>query len=171
MNVNLHQAVQSGDVTAVLSLLEHGENIDALDEEGIPPIYHAVWNNKVKVLQVLLDNNVAVNQPIGYNTKNDFQPLAWTALHAAAEKNHIEAARLLLEHGADVNVADQFGRTPLFAALDEMVGPDVAKILILHGADVNAKSNGSAPIESAKIYNRPDLEQLLKTAGATGPMN
>jgi ankyrin repeat protein len=166
MSLSLHQAAQSGDIASVLALLEQGENVNALDETGTPPIYHAVWNNRMALLRVLLDNRADVDQSIGYNTENDFAPLAWTALHAAAEKNNTEAAQLLLKYGANVNAADQFGRTPLFASLDEVVGPDVAKILILHSANVNARSYDSSPIDSARIYGRPDLEQLLKDAGA-----
>ncbi len=30
-----------------------------------------------------------------------------TALYAAADNNHVEVAKLLLEHGADVNAKDE----------------------------------------------------------------
>jgi 26S proteasome non-ATPase regulatory subunit 10 len=35
-----------------------------------------------------------------------------TSLHVAVELGKIEVARLLLKHGADVNVRDKIGRTP-----------------------------------------------------------
>ena len=50
---------------------------------------------------------------------------------------NIETAKLLLESGADANVRDRFGRTPIMEAKDaETVG-----LLIERGADVNAKDN------------------------------
>ena len=36
-----------------------------------------------------------------------------TALHLAAMNGHLEAVRLLLDHGADLEVRDEDGRTPL----------------------------------------------------------
>jgi len=38
------------------------------------------------------------------------------ALYSAATNGHLEIAKLLLEHGADPNVALHFGETPLMAA-------------------------------------------------------
>ena len=40
-----------------------------------------------------------------------------TALHCAAENGHLEIARLLVEHGTDVQILDPIGRTARAAAL------------------------------------------------------
>ena len=39
-----------------------------------------------------------------------------TALHQACCEANDEAAQLLIHYGADVNIADQYGRTPLHCA-------------------------------------------------------
>ncbi len=58
--------------------------------------------------------------------------------------------RLLLAKGADVNVKDNAGETPLHsAAMNGSV--DVTTLLLANGADVNAKDNqGRTPLEMTK---------------------
>src|SRR5204863_6962660 len=52
----------------------------------------------------------------------------------------VESVKLLLEHGAEINAAEEFrGQTPLmFAAAENHA--DVTKFLLDHGALVNARS-------------------------------
>jgi ankyrin repeat protein len=40
----------------------------------------------------------------------------WTPLHYASANNHIETAKLLLDAGADLNIEDEDGETPLYLA-------------------------------------------------------
>ena len=40
-----------------------------------------------------------------------------TALHAAAEADHLEVARLLLDYKADLNITNLYGLTPLDIAV------------------------------------------------------
>jgi ankyrin repeat protein len=50
---------------------------------------------------------------------------------------------MLLDHGADVNAADNSGKTVLHAALESFDGEDYncIKMLLDHGADINAADN------------------------------
>ena len=41
----------------------------------------------------------------------------WTGLHLAAQNGHVEVARLLVEHTADVNAANKVSQQTLFPAL------------------------------------------------------
>ena len=59
-----------------------------------------------------------------------------TPLYIACDKGHVDAARLLLDKGAEVDRADEDGRTPLFVACFKgHVG--AARLLLDKGADVN----------------------------------
>jgi ankyrin repeat protein len=61
----------------------------------------------------------------------------FTVLHRAASSNSVDVARLLIEHGANVNVISKRGYTPLHrAALSNSV--DVARLLLERGANVHA---------------------------------
>ncbi len=64
-----------------------------------------------------------------------------TALIYAARAGHIEAVKVLLDAGADVNQASNYGWTPLLAATQNR-NYQVGKLLIDSGADVNLSNNG-----------------------------
>ncbi len=64
-----------------------------------------------------------------------------TALVYAARAGHIEAARVLLEAGADVNQVSRYGWSPLLAATQNR-NYQLAKFLIENGADVNIANKG-----------------------------
>jgi ankyrin repeat protein len=79
-----------------------------------------------------------------------------TLLMSAARTGNADIVRLLIEHGADVNVkGETYGETALVWAADQNHA-EAAKVLIAHGADVNARTN---PLERPK--DRFGLEGVL----------
>jgi len=91
-----------------------------------------------------------------------------TALMFAAIKNRVEAARLLLSKGADVNVTAKDGNTALVLAVrDGHTG--VAQMLLAKGADVNTKdrtAHDSTPLHHAVINHHLAAARLLISKGA-----
>jgi ankyrin repeat protein len=92
---------------------------------------------------------------------NQQDPDGVTALLFATLNGHFDVAALLVEKGADVTIADRFGRAVLFAAL-QMNRPDreprpparsedhvtplrLARLALAQGADVNAVITGRLP--------------------------
>ena len=74
--------------------------------------------------------------------------------------------KLLLEKGADVNAADQFGRTPLYQAT-KRGHIDIIKLLLEKGADVNAvNSFGRMPLSWASGRGHINIVKLLLEKGA-----
>jgi ankyrin repeat protein len=81
-----------------------------------------------------------------------------TLLHVAAEYGSVESAKLLLEHGASVNVAAAVdeagvgGQTPIFHAVTQMwdFGLEVARLLLDRGADLSVR------VKLPGHYERPD---------------
>ena len=69
--------------------------------------------------------------------------------YIASERGHLSIVEYLINHGADVNKANHWGRTPLSIA-SENGHLSVAKCLFEHGADVNkADKDGKPPLHIA----------------------
>jgi len=86
-----------------------------------------------------------------------------TPLHNAATK---EIAELLAQRGADINVSDVFGRTPLHrAAEDGRIY--VVSLLITKGADVNARDGvNNTALHGAAHYGHKQVVEILIKGGA-----
>ena len=86
-----------------------------------------------------------------------------TPLHDAATK---EIAELLIQRGANINVSDVFGRSPLHrAAEDGRI--DVVKLLITKGADVNARDGvNNTALHGAAHYGHKRVVEILIESGA-----
>lgn len=78
----------------------------------------------------------------------------------------LKIKELLLEHGADVDIRDEWKNTPLHdAARDDDC--DFAELLIKHGADINAKNNdGDTPLHRAMERGNEKIAKLLVDKGA-----
>jgi ankyrin repeat protein len=103
----LHLAAQYGTLCVGKCLVDHGADIHARDVDGWTPLFVCVSfarsEEHVEFAQLLLERGAAVDA----RTK-----LRRTSLHKAVEEGNILVARLLLEHGADVNACDESGLTP-----------------------------------------------------------
>lgn len=197
----LCQSVESGDVEAVRNLLHAGEDVKACNEAGWTALHVAAKNNCVEIAELLLENGADVNARGAYEPIHmDIAGAAgerelaedvlaqaagqdvpsWvraTPVHLAASFGHTEMARVLLGHGAemdllvagaigdidatnrlleedgDANLRDADMNTPLHFACRE--GHEaVVKVLVLRGADVTAKGeHGLTPMHQALAKN------------------
>ncbi len=87
-------------------------------------------------------------------------------LHVACQNGHVDAARLLLDNGAEVDRATENGRTPLYIACQNG-RVDAVRQLLNKGAVVDrAKANGVTPLWIACQEGRVDAARLLLDKGA-----
>ncbi|EQC28010.1 hypothetical protein SDRG_14282 [Saprolegnia diclina VS20] len=104
---NIWVSASDGDMDAVKAYLAAGVSVDAQDENGYTPLQAAVSYNQTELVAYLLAQGAKVS--LGDNDDE-------TPLHFCES---VEVAELLLDAGADLNVKNADGRTPLDAALDE----------------------------------------------------
>jgi ankyrin repeat protein len=89
--------------------------------------------------------------------------LGFTPLHLAAQEGSVEAARILLDHGAVVDAVNNFGNTPLFVAVFNSRGRgDVIQLLRANGADAHRANNtGQTPVGLARLIGNFDVAQYF----------
>jgi ankyrin repeat protein len=88
------------------------------------------------------------------------------ALHWAAAEGHEDVAEALIAHGADVNLKDNDGDTPLHKVTSRG-HKEIVELLIAHGADVNAQNNdGHTPLHHPPVEGDKDVVELLIARGA-----
>ena len=94
---------------------------------------------------------------------NTVDHMDMTPLHYTAFRGDVICARILLEHGAKVDVATGFGYTPLHIAANDY---DVTLLLLKYGANPNVKTfnTGETPFTAAlKNRNAAVSKILLQT--------
>ncbi|WP_082282748.1 ankyrin repeat domain-containing protein [Myxococcus hansupus] len=99
----------------------------------------------------------------------------WGALHVAVEQEQLELIPMLIASGADVNLPDANGMTPLHHAIDieadgayqrgERPSAYVTRLLLAHGAQPNTcDRNGRTPLDLARDYQHEDAIAALEEA-------
>lgn len=88
------------------------------------------------------------------------------ALHIVVKRNDPTYVRFLLEHGADPDIRDNSGTTPLMLAVTQN-SPACVDALLAHRADPNvANDNGETPLIRAVQMRNLGLVRALLKAGA-----
>lgn len=113
-------------------------------------LFKAAWTGDVSTLR---DINIDVNLK---------DTVGRTPLHIAAEKGNIDVAMFLIENGANVNVADTNGNTPLVFIINKTGNPKVTQRLLEKGASVNAQNRtGETALMYAAWHGYSAIVQLL----------
>ncbi len=93
--------------------------------------------------------------------------LGFTPLHLAAQDFSVEAAEMLLKHGALVDPINQFGNTPLFVAVFNSRGKGaMIALLRRYGADPDKVNNhGRSPVGLARLIGNYDVARFFSDLG------
>jgi hypothetical protein len=125
----LHVAAVSGDVEEVITLVEEGADVEAVDAGGWRALHLAASEGHTEVAVTLLEAVADVEAELASGER---------PLFIAAQRGHVEVARTLLEAGADVDAQNAAGFMPLFIAA-QRGHVEVARTLLEAGADVEAQ--------------------------------
>ncbi|KAK3794565.1 hypothetical protein RRG08_003714 [Elysia crispata] len=117
------------------------------------------------ILEVLLTNGADLNAPIESADFGPFQLYDLRPLEFAIIHGKIDAVSALIDMGADVDLADHDGQTPLQLACATVYFPtEGVKKLLEAGADCN-KGCHQSPLQIAASCGRPGVVKLLLEHG------
>jgi ankyrin repeat protein len=164
----LGYAANFGNVPAIKALLEswYDANKTCTPPEHLPrhvaPIHLAARCSPM-IVKLLIDTGVDVNKRA---TMSDFTNTELvsnvTALNVAVQWDQAPVIIELVKAGADVNIADDRGRTPISYAAERGYDDCVA-LLVDHGADINiADKDGNTPMKLALKNGHEKVVKLLK---------
>jgi len=131
---------------------------------GYEDLMDAIENRSPKRVKEILDTGVDPNRYP--HTEEDYsREVAITPLNYALEKGQVSVVSLLLNHGADPNMGDQWHGSPLAVATDSD-NVDLLKVLIHAGAKVNEDKNGSYALWHAAMSGKEISVRYLLSQGA-----
>jgi ankyrin repeat protein len=157
--LDFFEACAVGSVEQITALLRADpKRIGGWHSIGWTGLHFAAFGGNVPAMKLLLENGGAVNA----RARNRFSN---SPLQAALLTGQYDAARLLIEHDADVNMRQAGG----FAALHEAAlsgRKDLVDLLLEHGAEIAARANdGRNTVSEAERGKHNELAAYLRTKG------
>lgn len=151
-------AVREGHGDVVDLLIRHGAKVDARTRVGQEPAYIPPCKGTGCGSEGVGINRSGVpHRGERFDKKGGMTPLLY-----AARDGQLDAARMLLENGADLEIREANGMTPLLMALlnNQL---DVAYLLLDFGAQVNVDDfYGRTPLFAAVDYRNLDMNSDLE---------
>ena len=145
---------------------------DAALAEGATPLMRAARFADVEVMRILLDSGAtpALKQKDQTTVLMLAAGAGWRTgetilggLDYGPESDAIDAVKLCIERGADVNATDEDGLTALHHAVPR--GAGVVQLLVDHGASVETKDKrGRIPLDVAEGVRLPGEATRMKTS-------
>ena len=175
----LHLAAIMGHVEVTELLIASGADLEGTDKYGNTPLHYAAHHGSKEIVILLITNSADVNA----KDKGGETPLNMAANKETADllRKHggkhgtfigavaggdIDAVKMFLDAGTDVNEKVQHGWTPLHETA--VFGhAEVAELLIANGADVNAWDGYETPLDVSDDESET-ADLLRKHGGKTG---
>jgi len=193
---SLHLLVERDNTPDVAEILiEKGANINATDSLGLTPLILAMESYDEilaryliskgaevdihsAVFLVLVDHlkSILKDDPSQINARIKGGSYFSTPLHVAVSMLNVAMVKLLLEYGADINVTDDEGHTPLhiiyhsYGPIWRGTRPEMTELLLSHGAKLDIFSGASlGQINYVRqlLSENPELVNAKDNSGST----
>ena len=142
---------QSGVVQVFENLpANQAHTVSEFSDTPADTLFKAAWTGDVSTVRGM-DIDVNLKDTVGR-----------TPLHIAAEKGNMDVVMFLIENGANVNVADVNGNTPLVFIINKAGNLKVIQRLLEKGARVNVQNRtGETALMYAAWHGHSAVVQLL----------
>lgn len=155
----LHIAVENfANYEVMHSLLKHGANVYSRDAAGRTPLHLAIDNNSdYTVIDLML-------RYVNNYTKLDFNGDNLLSYTLRAKSVYSKLIKSIIDAGAEINIQDDQGRSPLYYAIESHTAYEVIHELVSSGADVSSvDNNGATPLHyAASICSAEQLSYLIR---------
>lgn len=159
MSQQLRAAAAKGDLAKVRAHLAKDVHVNAPHNySGRTALIEAVFGGHLDVARLLLESGADINWR---DAGTGFTPLGW----AANEANLPLVRRLFIEHGANLELGNESGLTPMMVAAGggHLL---VVQALLYAGANVNTPANdGRTALSFARARKHTEVVAVLLDSG------
>ncbi|MBV9503650.1 MAG: ankyrin repeat domain-containing protein [Acidobacteriia bacterium] len=166
-----HNVDREAPLTFLKTLLDHGAKVNARTKEvppirrwvmpisdlswadftGQTPFLRAAQSGDITVMRLLLDHGADPNIPTyaGSTALMAASGINWSVgqTYTESKESLMEAVKLCLQKGADVNTANSMGLTAIFGAVNRGSN-EIVEFLFQHGARLDLKDKEGRPLMS-----------------------
>ena len=155
----LSGCIKARDKKGIKALLHDSAQINALNEQGLSPLYQAVVLNFPDIVALLIEE--------GANPDFVEKEGGWSCLQLAASRNQQEIVEILVNKVNDIDFRDQFGQTAILIAARNG-HCDTVKLLADSGAnlEIPKQDTEETPLLRALIYGHEKTAITLIEHGA-----
>jgi len=147
--VGIWNAVDSGHIESIEMLLNEGVDVNSEDDQGWSVLDQALASNNKECIDLIKSKGGKSN--------------ANKSIFIASGIGDLEAVKIHLESGVDVNLKDDSGWTALHYASDRK---NVASLLIKKGAKLNAmNADDDTPLDKAIEWEDSETADLIRKHG------
>ncbi|KAI4882549.1 hypothetical protein NFI96_034482 [Prochilodus magdalenae] len=145
----------AGHLDIVKYLRKYRATWQSRDMGGCTPLHWAADGGHLPVIEFMIQDGCELD---ARDTVSHWTPL----MRVSALSGNAAVASLLIRAGADVNVRDKDGKTPLMVAVLNN-HKELVELLLDNGADQHVKNEfGSGAAEMAKAFGRQNIVSLLE---------
>lgn len=162
--IDLNQMVYRNDIEIIRSYLEANPNINFKNSSCIMrPLHTALTQGKLEIVDLLLKYGADIDDP---SARSDSS----SGLFNAVSNNNFDLMRFCIERGANLNMINGYGRTPLMEACFHGNNFNILQFLLDNGANINLSNRDGETILTYSVLSLDiKLVEFLLSNGANFP--